>query len=81
MKQAQSMGLNLVIIAAIALLVLVIIAILVVGSGGDINEGLRSCPVMGGQCMMQPPMDAAGSYTEVPDATGCQEGYRCYVRQ
>lgn len=71
------MGVNLVIIAAIALLILLIIAVIVTSSGGNLRDGVTSCPVQGGQCLL--PQEAAGMQAiGQPGELGCEMPRTCY---
>ncbi len=50
MNKKAELSINIIIVAAIALLVLVIIAVLLFRSGGDLNQGTRTCAGIGGLC-------------------------------
>jgi hypothetical protein len=80
MRRAQSMGINVVIIAAIALLVFVIIAIVVASGGRDLARGTQSCIAQGGTCDFNPPGNDHINYEEVTDCENCcpQPGHRCW---
>lgn len=65
-RKAQSMGINVVIIAAIALIILVIIALLVSGAFQRLGQGATSCEAQGGVCGIPSGANPA-QYTALPD--------------
>lgn len=75
MRHAQSMGINLVIIAAIALLVLIIIAVIIGQGGTSIREGVQNCVVKGGTCSVTYP----GPDYQIEEDGLCDDGETCYV--
>ena len=78
MRQAQGIGINVVIIAAIALLVLIIIAIIVAQSGGNLRGGLESCSVKGGICS-ETGSDVPTRYVRANQYSCPGEFQECYV--
>ncbi len=64
-RKAQSMGINVVIIAAIALIILVIIALLVSGAFQRLGQGATSCEAQGGTCGM-PQGGTTAQYVLIP---------------
>lgn len=78
MKKAQSMGINVVIVAAIALLVLIVITVIVARGGIGLSRGVDSCEAKGGQCTSggsPDPLDPRW----VPGEGTCQGSGQCYV--
>ena len=76
MRRAQGIGINIVIISAIALLVLLIVAMVVTQGSGNLNQGLESCVVKGGQCY--DPGAQPLNYVEIEGLCE-QEVQRCYA--
>ncbi len=68
-SKAQSMGINIVIIAAIALIILVIITLLVSGAFQRLGSGANSCEAQGGVCGLPDGATAGsgpGQYSLIP---------------
>lgn len=68
MRRGQSIGINVVIVAAIALLVLIVIALIVTSGARDLGQGTKSCVAQGGKCFKAGEMIPDG-YTELYDAS------------
>jgi hypothetical protein len=63
MKRAQSISMNVIIIAAIALLVLVILSVIFMGRMGIWGKSVDDCVNKGGQCNYNPTTGCPAEYT------------------
>jgi hypothetical protein len=65
--KAQSLSMNVIIIAALALLVLVIMSVLFLTSVGDTILGMKDCEKLGSKCMASAGECTSAGFTVHPD--------------
>lgn len=82
MKKAQSMSLNVIIVAALVVLVLIVLSVIFIRSMGNTTEVTTSCLAQGGKCAnsCSDVIDVGeGVYTPRPDLK-CGDDKTCCIK-